>query len=193
MKKIVSILLVLVTVYAQAQDVKEITEDYNAYSKLLSEKNFEKAFGYLNEGIFTVATREQLLEVMKQTLANPAITFEMSMPEVSGFTDAKKIGETYYVKFNSFNIIRMKFTGMFAPDKSQEELNALVTQMKEAFNAKFGAENVSYDDKTQFFQLKATKPVIAASADKKAWKFITIDDESQKPMLAQFIPAEILN
>ncbi|MBL7832668.1 MAG: hypothetical protein JNK18_01875 [Cyclobacteriaceae bacterium] len=193
MKKIVWMFLVVIVANANGQDAKKITEDYNAYSKLLSEKNFEKAFDYLNPGIFDIAPKEQLLEVMNQTLNNPAIALEVSMPEVSEFSDVKKIGETYYVKFKSFNVIKMKFTGLFTPDKTPAEIQATTQKMKESFDAKFGANNVSYDEQTQFFQIKATKPVIASSADQKSWKFITIDDDSQKPMLSQFIPAELLN
>lgn len=193
MKKIVWMFLVVIVANANGQDAKKITEDYNAYSKLLSEKNFEKAFDYLNPGIFDIAPKEQLLEVMNQTLNNPAIALEVSMPEVSEFSDVKKIGETYYVKFKSFNVIKMKFTGLFTPDKTPAEIQATTQKMKESFDAKFGANNVSYDEQTQFFQIKAMKPVIASSADQKSWKFITIDDDSQKPMLSQFIPAELLN
>jgi hypothetical protein len=193
MKKIIWAFLLLIAVHTYGQDSKKITEDYDAYSKLLIEKNFEKAFDYLNPGIFEIVPKAQLLEVTNQTFNNPAIVLEVSMPEVSEFSEAKKVGETYYVRFKSFNLIKMKFTGMLTPDKSAEEVQATMKKMQEGFDAKFGAENVSYDEKTQFFQIKATKPVIASSADQKSWKFITIDDDSQKPMLARFIPAEILN
>ncbi|HMV08877.1 MAG TPA: hypothetical protein PK325_16865 [Cyclobacteriaceae bacterium] len=193
MKKIVWAFLLLIATHGYGQDVKRITDDYNAYSKLLAEKSFEKAFDYLNPGIFDIAPKAQLLEVMNQTLNNPAITLEVSNPEVSEFSEVKKIGETYYVKFKTFNIIKMKFNGLFGSDKTPEEIQATTQKMKESFDAKFGAGNVSYDEKTQFFQIKATKPVIASSADKTSWKFITIDDDSQKPMLSQFIPAELLN
>lgn len=186
-------LFLFVAIQSQAQDSKVITEQYNAYSKLIIEKNFEKAFDYMNEGIFELAPREQLLEAMNSIMNNPELTMEMTMPEISAFTETKKIGDKYYVKFNSFNIVKIKLNTMMGPNKTAEENKTMENMMRQNFEGKYGAENVSYDEKTYFFTLKASKPVVAATVDKKDWKFITIEDESQKETLSAFIPAEMLN
>lgn len=192
MKKFVLILLVFVSVAAQAQDSKIVTEQYMAYSKLIIEKNFEKGFDYLNEGIFEIAPRDQMMQVMDQTFNNPELTVEMTMPEVSDFSTAKKIEAKYYIKFKSLNVVRMRMNTLINPEKTAEENKAMIDMLKQSFESKFGAGNVSYDEKTNFFSLKATKPVIAASTDKKNWKFITVDSDEMKPMLESFIPKELL-
>lgn len=192
MKKLLPLLFVFVTCSLYAQDSKVITEQFNVYSKLIIEKNFEKAFDYINEGIFAIAPREQMMQVMEQTFNNPDLTVESSMPEASEFSETRKIGEKFYVKFKSFTVVKMKLNSMITPEKTAEENQAMVNMLKQNFESSFGTGNVSYDDKTQFFSLKANKPVIAASADRKTWKFITVDSEQMKPMLEGFIPKELL-
>lgn len=86
----------------------------------------------------------------------------------------------------------MRFNSIIKAEKTAEENQAAINMVKENLTTKLGAENVSYDEQTRFFTLKSVKPVIASSTDKKAWKFITVDNESQKAMLEKFIPKELL-
>lgn len=193
MKKTALLFFVFVSVATHAQDTKLITEQFAVYNKLINDRNFEKALDHVNEGLFTIAPREQMLKFMEQTLNNPDLVLESSLPEASQFGETKKINDQYFVKFSSFTVVKMKFNNLISSDKSAEENQSMVNMVMANLNASFGEGNVSYDDKTQFFTVKATKPVIAASGDRKTWKFLTIDNDQMKPLLEGFIPKELLD
>lgn len=178
--------LLLITTYAQ--NAKEAIKQFNAYSQLVLDKQFDKALDHVHEGIFEIAPREQMKAILEQTLNNDMMEVEMSMPEVQGVSHIKKIENTYYLKFISKNIVKMRFS-----TQAIGEGEAAINQVKQGLVAQFGEANVAYDNTTRFFSVTAVKPVIATSVDKKDWKFVTIDSEQLIPMLEKFIPKEILD
>lgn len=178
--------LLLVTTYAQ--DSKEAIKQFNAYSKLVLDKEFDKALDHVHEGIFEIAPREQMKAILEQTFNNTMMEVEMSMPEISGVSATKKIENTHYLKFVSKNIVKMRFSTQAIGEGDES-----IAKVRQGLEAQFGQANVSYDNTTRFFSVSATKPVIAASTDKKTWKFVTIDNEQLIPMLEKFIPKEILD
>lgn len=178
--------LLLITTYAQ--NSKEAIKQFNDYSQLVLEKQFDKALDHVHEGIFEIAPREQMKAILEQTLNNDMMEVEMSMPEVQGISAIKKIENTHYLKFISKNIVKMRFS-----TQAIGEGEAAINQLKQGLVAQFGEANVAYDNTTRFFSVTAVKPVIATSVDKKDWKFVTIDSEQLIPMLEKFIPKEILD
>ena len=110
---------------------KRIMDDYNAYSGFCWKELWKSI--WLPESAFWHSPESlQLLEVMNQTLNNPAITLEVSNPEVSEFSEVKKIGETYYVKFKTFNIIKWSSMVFSAPDKNSGRNRPLHRKWKKA-------------------------------------------------------------
>ena len=63
--------LLLVTTYAQ--DSKEAIKQFNSYSKLVLDKEFDKALDHVHEGIFEIAPREQMKAILEQTFNNTMI------------------------------------------------------------------------------------------------------------------------
>lgn len=192
MKKILLIVLGMVSLDLYAQDSQVMTQEFTKYTQLMLDKKFNEGMEYMNPGIFEMASREQLVAVMEQTFNNPELEIEMAMPELAAFSETKKIEDKFYIKFKTISVIKMRFNSIIKAEKTAEENQAAINMVKENLTTKLGAENVSYDEQTRFFTLKSVKPVIASSTDKKAWKFITVDNESQKAMLEKFIPKELL-
>jgi|JI10StandDraft_1071094.scaffolds.fasta_scaffold02899_5 hypothetical protein len=178
--------LLLVTTYAQ--DSKEAIKQFNSYSKLVLDKEFDKALDHVHEGIFEIAPREQMKAILEQTFNNTMMEVEMSMPEINGVSATKKIENTHYLKFISKNIVKMRFS-----PQAIGEGDEAIAKVRQGLEAQFGQANVSYDNATRFFSVSATKPVIASSTDKKNWKFVTIDSDQLIPMLEKFIPKEMLD
>lgn len=178
--------LLFITTYAQ--DSKEAIKQFNAYSKLVLDKEFDKALDHVHEGIFEIAPREQMKAILEQTFNNTMMEVEMSMPEVNGLSATKKVENTLYIKFISKNIVKMRFS-----PQAIGEGDAAINQVKQGLIAQFGESNVTYDNTTRFFSVSATKPVIASTTDTKNWKFVTIDSEQLIPMLEKFIPKEVLD
>ncbi len=175
-------------VVAYAQDSKEAIRQFNSYSQLVLDKEFDKALDYVHEGIFEIAPREQMKAILEQTLNNAMIEVEMTLPEVKGISEIKSIENTNYFKFLSKSLVKMRFS-----PQAIGEGEAAINRVKQGLVTQFGEANVLYDNATRFFHVTAVKPVIASTADKKGWKFVTIDSEQLIPMLEKFIPKEILD
>jgi hypothetical protein len=172
----------------QAQDSKEAIKQFTTYSQLVLNKEFDKALDFVHEGIFEIAPREQMKTILEQTFNNPMMEVEMSMPEIKGVSAVKNIENTHYLKFNSKNLVKMRFSSE-AIGEGDEAIN----KVKQGLSSQFGEENVVFDNATKFFSVTTEKPVIAASIDKKTWKFVTIDNNQLIPMLEKFIPKEVLD
>ncbi|KXK23021.1 MAG: hypothetical protein UZ12_BCD005002893 [Bacteroidetes bacterium OLB12] len=86
-------------VVAYTQDSKEAIKQFNSYSQLVLDKEFDKALDYVHEGIFEIAPREQMKAILEQTLNNPMMEVEMTLPEVKGISEIKSIENTHYFKF----------------------------------------------------------------------------------------------
>lgn len=171
-----------------AQDSNEALRSYLEYSNLILKKDFDKALDYVHAGIFEIAPRDQMKQILEQTFNNPMMEIEMTKPEIKGVSAIKEIDKTYYLKFNSNDVVKMRFS-----PQAIGEGDEAVAKVRQGLEAQFGQANVSYDSTTRFFSISTLKPVIAASTDKKTWKFVTIDNEQLIPMLEKFIPKEVLD
>lgn len=188
----IALFLFVSALTASAQE--NLKTDFQAYTNLLVKKDFDKALDYMNDGMFKIVPKTQLIEILEQTFNNPQIDIDMSAtPVLSDFSEVKTIGGQHYVKFKNLSVIKMRFNMIDDSLKTAEENKTMLESVKQALVTQFGSENVSYDEKTKFFTLKANKPVIASSADKKKWRFTTVDSDAQKPLLEQFIPKELLD
>jgi len=178
-----------------AQDAEiRIKEQFNVYSKLIAEKNFEKAFGYINPGLFKIISKEQLIMVSKKTFNSADFEFKVGLSTLTDFHPVKTIHDSSYVKFASENILQIKFkedTGKAAPKpEDQKHTNEL---RKSALVNQFGVGNVNFDETTGFFVIKSKKIIIAASNKTQMdWKFAVIENERSKKALKTFIPSEII-
>jgi hypothetical protein len=198
MKKHIFVCLILACsvvskVNAQNAEIR-IKEQFNAYSKFVADKNFEKAIEYTNPGLFKIISKEQLIMILKRTFNSPDFEFKIGLPTLTDFHPVKTIHDSSYVKFASESILQMKFkedTGKVAPKpEDQKQKNAL---RKSALANGFGAGNVNFDETTGFFVINSKKVVIAASNKAQMdWKFAIIDNERVKKVLKTFIPSEII-
>ena len=192
MKKLIVVFLFVCALNTSAQE--SLKTDFQTYTDLLVKKDFDKALDYMNDGLFKIVPKAQLVEIMEQTFNNQEIEIDMrATPVLSDFSEPKSIEGLYYVKFKTKSVMKMKFNSLYDSLKSDDERKTMLESVSQALNTQFGSENVSYDAKTRFFTLNSIKPVIASSADKKKWKFVTVDSEAQKPMLEKFIPKELLD
>lgn len=181
-KTFITLCLLLLSLFAKAQPSNEkLVQQFLRYNQLIIDKNFEEAVNYTMEDVFKLATKEQLIQVLKQTMSSPDFEFKMELPTPGDFQTPKTIEGKNYVRFINNSIIWMKF-------------NTSMSILKPVLEKQFGAENVVYDEKSGYFKIKSKKQVIARSPEgSNEWKFAVVENESQKKILSLFIPAEILN
>ena len=166
---------------------EEIKKDFNEYSKLISDKNINKALDYTNPKFFEIVSKEQMKNLLEAVYNMPNIEYKTGQVSYINFDELKKIDGVNYVKFFIISPIEMKFNDIVLnKDK--------ITKMINNFESKFGKGNVVFVEESGFFKINAEKIIIASSDDNLVdWKFLTIDNPRMKIMLEKIIPSELLN
>lgn len=193
MKKALLVLFIC-SAAVQAQTINQVIgQQFQTYSKLIIDKKIDEALNYTNPKMFEIIPRQQMLSAMEEIFKNPEIDLKTLMPTTSEFEPVKKIDGISYVRFKSHTVIEMRFNNQAKASQTAEEKMIAHEMMAAAVEQKFGKENVVYNDATGYYKIKSTKMVVASSDDLKDWKFIIVDSPKMKPMLAKFIPAELLD
>jgi len=183
---IICFLLLSFAVKAQSSNEKLI-QQFLKYNQLMIDKNFEEAVNYTMPEIFKIVTKEQLIQVLKQTMNPPELEFKMGLPSPSDFQQVQIIEGKKYVRFFNNSTIEMRLTDY----KNTSPTSFAIT--KAAFEKQFGQGNVTYNESSGYFTIKSKKKVIGRSPENSDdWKFAVIDTDNQKKILSLFIPAEVL-
>lgn len=183
MKKLFFLLVFAGSFFVMGQDKTEIEKQFREYTDLIIQKKFEKALDqYANAEFLKLIPKEMMLNSMNEIFNSKEMEFKMYEPQNITFVDSKiqqYKGQTYVI-MNYDQRIDMKFVGNTESDLI---LNALKSE--------FGGDQVTYNKKTQFYEISTNKDVAANSEDLKKWKF-TVLEKKQYPLLIKFIPEELL-
>lgn len=166
--------------------------DFTTYINLTINQDFEKSMDYIVEDFFEVIPKQQLISVFKQLYNNPSMEFKVESPKILSIEPIEKIGDRFYSILMYSNLMKMRLKSE-DNDESQEDKKNRIELLKSSFNKKFGDENVTYNNTTDFFEIKVNKKVCCVSKNgSNNWKFITIDSD-KKYILQKFIPSKVLN
>ena len=192
MKKIILGLFLVVSGSVHAQTLNaSIEKEYSNYSALMKAKDFDKALDYMHPAFFETYPKDQVKMGLDQIFNSTEMEFDLSIPVVSDFAEMKEIEGSYYVKFKSFQVTKMKFN-MFN-NLPADQKTATIKMMSDNMKTQFGEENFSYDDKTEFFTVKQTSSILAITKDKKDWKFADLTNKDQRAILEKFIPKQFFD
>lgn len=191
MKHFLSILTFCVCInlcFAQSENT-QLEKDFNNYIQLTFSKQYEATLDYMMEEIFNIITKENLIEILKNTFDNDETIINLKNPKII------EIGKTLDIENKLFNHLKfqqtmeIKFLSDDEELNNEEKNNMLLNMLK----AQFGENNVSHNNKTDFFSIENETYVIAyAEKNNNRWKFINYDTQ-QQAFLQSFIPQEILN
>lgn len=193
MKKLVFIFFTtIVFTVSHSQTAKlNIEKDFTTYINLVFSQDFEKSTDYIVEDFFEILPKGQMINLMQQVYNNPSMEYQAEKPKILTIENAEKINDKYYSLLTYSNLMKMRF--LVEEEETDEEKTLRTSLVKISLSKKFGSENVSYNQKTDFFEVNVVKNVCAVSKNGiDTWKFVTIESES-KHILKTFIPVEILN
>jgi hypothetical protein len=197
MKRKILILLIICfsALHLKAQDVtQQIKNQFTQYSSLIIDKKFEGALSYMNPDFFKIIPKEQMILLLEKTFSSIDFDYKTGLPTLSDFQPAKLIENKHYIKFTSNSPLQIKFKESKgdAP-KTDNEKKLSQTLIKLALEKQYGANNVTYDEPTGYYNIMTHKSVIANSDNKMTdWKFVIVEP-AQKNLLSRFIPAELLD
>jgi hypothetical protein len=179
--------------FTSAQNAQQqVEKQYVHYSQLMIDKNYAAALEYMNPEFFKAFPKTQMLAILQETMNDSTMEIVPELPIFTSFDDLKVIDNKRYVRFVIKAPLKMKLMGIEKSESEESNYLAHGLQMS-LFESMFGEGNVLYDEVTGYYKTISSKNVIASSDENSAdWKFVIIESDNIKPILANFIPAELL-
>lgn len=193
-RKQVWVLLLVLSFFGYSQnDETLIKSDFSAYLQAITDQEYEKSMDYMVEEVFDIVPREQMVTMMSSVMNTKEIDFKFGDFNIQSLQDEISIDEKSYVILDYVSDMSMKFNapeGEEAP--SEEDVKMQNMMILASFEVQFGKGNVTLNEETGFFDIKAIKKAVAIKKkDETSWKFIVVE-KGQPFLLKQILPAEIL-
>ena len=167
-----------------------IRTDFSSYLNLIKDGEFDKAMDYLIPEFFEIVPRDQMIQVLEETFNSPELEFELKDPKILNVGAAKKVEDKFYSKLKYSNRMDIKFKREEGETKEDKEFTNNI--LKISFEETFGAENVTYNSETGFFEIYEEKSAISISNNGiNDWKFLVLEKE-QNAILEKLVPQEII-
>jgi len=186
-RTLLTILFLTICTIGIAQDYKEnIKSEFTEYLNALVNKEIEKSFEYIAPEFFEIVPKSQMIKLMEQTFNNPTMEIEIKNPKILTINDSEIIENKYYSQLTYSN--QMNFKMNSEEEETDDEKKMRINLTKLSFEQSFGAENVKYNEKTDFFEIYSEKDVFGISINGKTnWKFLVLDKDS-KIILDKILP-----
>lgn len=188
MRTIISLVfctLIINSGFAQSEDA--IRKGFKQYQDYLKAGDYEKSMDLVYPKLFDLVPKATLLQIIESTFNNPSLEIVMGDGKILEIGKAQKVNGEYFSFISYESVLKMKANA--SGEAEQEAMNA---QLKTGFEKNYGAENVSFDEKTGFFTIKVKEQALAISANgKDSWTFLTLQ-KNQLTLMEQILPAEIL-
>jgi len=141
---------------------------------------------FVNQGIFEVLPKQEMINMMKSVFETPGMEIKFKDSEITKFNDPEVIKNKTYLLFNYYQVMDMKLESVATEDKEMQSM------MLSQFQKQFGDENVSYDQETNFFNIKAIKKALGTYDPEIAeWRFLTLQD-GQRFLLEKFLEEDVI-
>ena len=185
MKKLVVLFLFILScsLATNAQADEAMKARLDTFMKLNQALNFEKLMDYIYPKVFTIAPREQLIQVFKESFAgNDELSMEMDSLRTGTISKPVTIGEGSYYLIGYSMLIRIKLT-----NEKADAGNSMLGLMK----SQYGEDNVRYDKATGKFVITVNTSMVAIKdAQSPQWSFLNF--EPDHPLAAQLLDEAVI-
>ena len=159
------------------------------FMKANDKMDFEKVMDYTYPKLFTLAPRTQLVKAMKDAFNNEEVKVELDSLRIDTVFAVFKIGDGSYAKVRYTMNMLMDFSVAKDSSDSDDKKSDYILQ---SITAKYGAENVSADEKTGIIKIRNTSDMVAIKDEyAKEWSFVNLNKE--EPMINKLFSKEVLD
>lgn len=185
MKKLFVLFLLILScsVIASAQADEGMKARLDTFMKLNQSLQFEKLMDYIYPKVFTIAPKEQLVQVFKESFAgNDDMSMEMDSLRTGTISSQVTIGEGSYYLIRYSMLIRIKIT-----NEKADGSNSMLGLMK----SQYGEDNVRHDKATGKFVITVNTSMVAIKdAQSPQWSFLNF--EPDHPLAAQLLDEAVI-
>ena len=182
MKKTITLsllLFIVATGYAQTHK-KEITKRLNHYGDVVKSKDIDSLLSFMYPRFFDVFPKDALADGMKKTFSDTSMTIAFDGVDIKSISDVYTSGKIKFVLVQYAMVMDIGFKDTDA---------ATVSMLKTSYAQMYGDENVTFNDKTNLFTIKANNKMFAIQDEAFGtnWWLIEKKDE-MRSYVSGFIP-----
>ncbi len=167
---ILAFFLFSANLFARAQPDTRLAERLDSLLAATQQMDIETILDFTYPKIFTIATREQLIEAMEGSFEAEEFSTAFDSVRLTKIFPVFTTDEGRFAKITHEMLMRMKFRG---PLDSAEQV-----VMKAAFEAQFGANHVRYEESENTFVIFVEAMLVAIKDEfAKEWSFVNYEEE----------------
>ncbi len=159
----------------------------DTFFRLNQALNFEKLMDYIYPKIFTIAPREQMIEIFKSTFAgDEEVKMEMDSLQYGSISPLAVVDKGSYHLISYSMLIRMKIK------KDTSDAADANTTMLNVLQSQYGSNNVRFDVPSGKFVIKVNTNMVAVKDEASPdWTFLNF--EPDHPLAAQLLDAAVIS
>lgn len=190
MKRIISaVSAVLFSFFLHAQasaDSLLLVKRLSAYLQYSKDLDFDKTMDYIHPSLFKIATREQLVEAMKDSYDADEIKIGFDTMYVSAVSPSFLHDNAAYRRVDYYTVMTMQFV-----DKTSTDDTAFVNLMMTGLKEEFPEQKVTFDKQKRNFVVKGYDLLVAIKEKDGEWMFLGVEKEN--PMMMDLFPAKVID
>ena len=189
MRKYILALVVLFSfgsTVAQSND-PDLNKRLDEYMRLTREYKYEELMTYMHPKLFELATKEQLIEDLKQTFEGDELTIGFDSTAITGVSDDYRFENAVYKKIDYWLAMAVRFT-----DTASLNDEGFISIMKGAFSGAFPGSTVNFNSSRKSFDIKASNIMFAIKDSTSApWLFLGYE-KKKEALLKLIYPKQVL-
>ena len=182
-----SLLFLVFGIIGNAQQDTSLVNRVNKMLKLTQVKDLEKVMDFTYPKLFTIAPREALIELMKNTYETDEYIIELDSVNVVTIFPIFKINDTSYAKVKHTMLMKMKYKEPYdTADKESKDLMVSLMQQK------FGEGNVRFDPIANSMNIFMIPDMVGIKTRSSNWTFANLNEDNPA-MLNMLFSKQVLN
>lgn len=159
----------------------------NEYVRLNIELKFEPLMDYVHPILFTIATRESMVEMFKKSFDNEEMSLYMDSLVTTGFSNDFQVKETIYRKID----YRMKMR-MFIKDTAKTSAEDFRKNLISNLEVGFPNSTVTFNKTTKCFEISAPSIMFGVKDNSQSpWMFLGF--QKNEALLKAIYPEEVIS
>ncbi|HEX4875626.1 MAG TPA: hypothetical protein VFV31_03080 [Chitinophagaceae bacterium] len=188
MKKLFwSLSFLIITLAASGQPDSSLKARLDAFMNANDLMDFEKVMDYTYPKLFTLATREQMIEVMNNSMNNEDMTIRLDSLKIDSIYAVFTTAEGSFAKVDYSMLMLMQLKEEADKTKNNEKNDAVIAALKE----QYGEDKVKYDEKVKAIKIYVNT-AMAAIKDSYAKEWCFLNFKEDDPMIEALLSKEVI-
>lgn len=182
--------LISITPAFSQEDSTVVRQEFSKMFDEVDKGNYAYLFDKIYPKFYEIIPRELLEKAMMDALHSEDVELKLYDSKIDDVIFLENLDGIAYYKVEYSNKMSMKYLNLQEDKDSSFDMNALLLA---ALGKEFGADNVSFNETENKYEVKAVKSSLAIlDPEYEGWKVINIE-KAYRPVLIKILPETILN